>query len=92
MTPTQQTAYLALAEAKSPSAFEAAITALEATVEHADPNAMVDDGALLEAFCRYARFVAEIGSDSELYDQSGYEPSYYHDTARRLLGWTSEGM
>jgi hypothetical protein len=76
MTPEQQAAYLALAEAKDQPSEEAAVKALEATLGPVD--ATIDDQKLLTDICVMIRFIMSVADGP---------PGNYAYEARELLGW-----
>jgi hypothetical protein len=82
MTPTQQAAYLALAEAKDETTWRAALPAFKASVEGGDP-----DNAPLQALCMALEFIARIAAMQPLDRMECNWESKLNFDARELLGW-----
>jgi hypothetical protein len=80
MTPTQQAAYTALAQAKSETTWRAALPAFKASVDGPETDV---DTIPLQALCMALEFIAEIATDDDLHA----EFVFYMQKARELLGW-----
>ena len=78
MTPQQQAAYTALAQAKDEATWRAALPAFRTSVEGYDPA-----NVPLQALCMALEFIAGIATDDDLHT----EFVFYMQKAHELLGW-----